>query len=653
MKSSRVADAFDVFDQMSSRNVVAWTSMMSGCVQNGRHEIGFSLFVEMLETGVPPNDFTLNVAIQACADMAMLCLGEQVHSLVVRSGLAGDCRTSNFLINFYSKCGSLDEALLVFHKISEPDSVSFTSVISGLCKNGSIEWAVEVFVRMRSLGFEVNEHMFASLLSVSMFDLGEQIHACMIKNNLAQTPYALSALIEFYARYGLIESMILVFEKSKSRNVVLWSSIISCCVHNDVADLALKFFSEMVSSASKPNEFTFATAISACGLGFESAHLGRQIHCSVIKLDMVSKNRVSNALLSMYARIGVIEELEKVFDGIESPDIVSWCSMISAYFQNGFNEKSINFFAEMHRSNNASSPNEYGLSSVISSCAELALLDQGRQFHAHALKTGFESYVCVGNAIVNMYGKCLSITDARRAFDAMQTRNAVSWNSLIHACAHHGRARDAMRAFEEMVARDRVKPNHATFVGVLGACSHGGCIDEAIEFLETMEDRYGVRPSPTHYACVVDAMGRGGRLGEAVRVIERMPFEPDSLTWKTLLGACRVHGETELGRVAAERVVELMPGEASGYVMLAGLHAVRGEWEEAGRARRAMEERGVRKEAGWSWVEVQCEAHFFVAGDRSHPRRAEVYEVVEGLARAMEDVNDIGCWGGLEWEPAL
>ncbi|KAK1290590.1 Pentatricopeptide repeat-containing protein [Acorus calamus] len=329
-----------------------------------------------------------------------------------------------------------------------------------------------------------------------------------------------------------------------------------------------------------------------------------------MKLDMVSKNRISNALLSMYARIGGIEELEKVFDEIKSPDIVSWCSMISAYFQNGFNEKSINFFTEMHRSN-TSSPNEYGLSSVISSCAELALLDQGRQFHAHALKTGFEFDVCVGNAIVNMYGKCSSLTDARRAFTTMRTRDAVSWNSLIHACAHHGRAREVMRAFEEMVARDQVKPNHSPFVGVLGACSHGDCIDEAIEFLKSMEDRYGVRPSLKHYACVVDVMGRGGRLREAVRVIERMPFEPDSLTWKTLLGACRVHGEIELGRVAAERVVELAPGEASGYVMLAGLHAVRGEWGEAGRARQAMEERGVRKEAGWSWVEVRCEAHFF------------------------------------------
>jgi pentatricopeptide repeat protein len=175
-----------------------------------------------------------------------------------------------------------------------------------------------------------------------------------------------------------------------------------------------------------PNEFALSIALGACG----SITLGRQLHSLAIKRDLTTDLQVLNALLSMYGRSGFVEELEAVLSDIENPDLVSWTAAVSAYFQNGYGEKAIALLSRMH--SKGLMPNDYALSSVLSSCADLALLDQGMQFHCLALKLGCDSKICTGNALVNMYSKCGQIVPARLAFDIMDHRDATSWNSLIH-----------------------------------------------------------------------------------------------------------------------------------------------------------------------------------------------------------------------------
>ncbi|XP_058094091.1 pentatricopeptide repeat-containing protein At2g13600-like [Magnolia sinica] len=635
MKSGQVSDAFYVFERMPERNVVTWTSIISGCVQNGRWGIGFSLFVEMLESGVLPNDFTFNVVLQACADPAVDDVGKQVHSLVVRVGLNGDCRIENCLIDFYSKCGLVDEAQKVFVRMQDPDLVSFTSMIAGFCKNDLFKSAARLFDQMRRLGLEPNEHTVTTILAACDHQLGEQIHAYMIKTLLHQSLYSASALIEFYSKNNSVERAELIFEKLEARNVVTWSTMISCCLRNGLVNKAMKLFCKMAYLGIEPNEFTLATAIGACGLCSGSISLGQQLHCSIIKLNLASDDRIFNALLTMYARNGNIEELTKVFERIQDPDIVSWCAAISGYSQNGFSEKSVSLLCLMHRT--GAKPNEYGFSSALSSCASLALLHQGRQFHGFALKLGCDFDVCVGNALINMYAKCGNIDDARFAFDGIHSHDVMSWNTLIHGYAHHGHGRKALQVFDEMLELGCIFPDHATFVGVLSACSHVGFVEEAFRYFKIMDSHYGIAPSMSHYACLIDVMGRAGRLDEAAQIICQMPFEPDSLIWKTLLASCRVHKNLELGKLAAERAIELSPQDAANYVLLSNLHATCEEWEDAERTRKMMEEKGVKKDAGWSWIEIRSEVHSFIARDQSHPRTQAIYKKLDELVIEMKE----------------
>jgi pentatricopeptide repeat protein len=220
-----------------------------------------------------------------------------------------------------------------------------------------------------------NEHTMTSILAACPRVLGEQIHGYMVKAMGLQSVYASSALIDLYSRNGDSDMAKLVFQKLNSKNVVAWCSMMQLCVRDGRLEDALRVFSEMSSEGVEPTEYAFSIALGACG----SVGLGRQIHCSAIKRNLMTDIRVSNALLSMYGRSGLAEELEAVLDKIENPDLVSWTAAISANFQNGFGEKAVELLSKMH--SQSFTPNDYAFSSGLSSCADLALLDQGMQFH--------------------------------------------------------------------------------------------------------------------------------------------------------------------------------------------------------------------------------------------------------------------------------
>ena len=141
-----------------------------------------------------------------------------------------------------------------------------------------------------------------------------------------------------------------------------------------------------------------------------------------------------------------------------------------------------------------------------------------------------------------------------------------------------------------------------TLVSVLSACSHNGLLEEGFCYFNSMSADYRIEPKAHHYACMVDLLGRSGRLKEAVDFIHRMPIEPDSLVWSTLLGACRVHGDAELGRLAAKKVLELVPHDSGSYISLSNISAGMGEWEEVLRIRCSMKGGGIKKEPGWSII---------------------------------------------------
>lgn len=186
----------------------------------------------------------------------------------------------------------------------------------------------------------------------------------------------------------------------------------------------------------------------------------------------------------------------------------------------------------------------------------------------------------------------------------MPDRNVISWTAIIDGHGKHGRAMDAIHVFEQM-KHSGTMPNLITFISVLSACSHAGLVDQGWHYFNTMTQIYSLIPAQEHYACMVDLLGRAGQLDEAQNFINKMPIEPGADVWGALLGACRVHDNIELGKLAAEQLFKLNAKRAGAYVVLSNIYAAAGRWDDASKVRKVMKERGINKEPGCSWIEVE------------------------------------------------
>lgn len=151
-----------------------------------------------------------------------------------------------------------------------------------------------------------------------------------------------------------------------------------------------------------------------------------------------------------------------------------------------------------------------------------------------------------------------------------------------------------------------------------------------------MNQEYGITANSKHYTCMIDLLGRAGCLDEAQNLIRDMPFEPDAATWGALLGASRIHSNTELGEKAAHMIFELEPENAGMYVLLSNLYAASGRWADVGKMRVKMRDKGVRKVPGYSWLEFQNQIHTFSVGDSVHPEKDKIYAFLEELDFKMK-----------------
>uniref|UniRef100_A0A0V0H5V4 Putative pentatricopeptide repeat-containing protein, chloroplastic-like n=1 Tax=Solanum chacoense TaxID=4108 RepID=A0A0V0H5V4_SOLCH len=193
----------------------------------------------------------------------------------------------------------------------------------------------------------------------------------------------------------------------------------------------------------------------------------------------------------------------------------------------------------------------------------------------------------------------------------MEDRNVISWTSIITGFAKHGFAHRAVELFNQML-EDSIKPNEVTYIAVLSACSHVGLVDEGWKYFDSMSIDHGITPRMEHYACMVDLLGRSGSLEKAVQFIKSLPLNVDALVWRTLLGACQVHGNLQLGKYASEMILEQEPNDPAAHVLLSNLYASRGQWEEVAKIRKDMKEKRLVKEAGCSWIEAENSVHKFL-----------------------------------------
>lgn len=472
----------------------------------------------------------------------------------------------------------------------------------------------------------IYSHLLRRCTQLKKVEEGRLIHSHFLASKFNSDIFFQNSIINFYSKCNSLDDARKAFEQMPLKDVVSWTALMSGYAQSDQPKEALALFPRMLWSECKPNNFTFATLLNACGATAE-VNAGMQIHASCVKNGCDLDVYVGSSLLDMYARHGKMSEACATFDSLDSKNEVSWNALIAGYAREKDQNSAIGMFVNMQRLGFVATRFTY--SSVFSVCASNGSLEQGKWVHAHMIKHGHKLDVFVGNTLLDMYAKAGSIEDARKVFSRLDKKDVVSWNSMLTGCAQHGHGEEAVQRFEKML-KHGVKPNQITFLCILNACSHGGLLKEWEYYFNLMK-KYEVEPEIEHYVAVVDLLGRAGLVEGARKFIDEMPLEPTAAVWGALLGACRMHKNVELGQFAAERIFELDPDDPGPRLLLYNIYASAGKWNDAAKVRKMMRESGLKKEPACSWLEVENSVHLFVANENCHPQIKEIEQMWEKI----------------------
>jgi pentatricopeptide repeat protein len=513
-------------------------------------------------------------------------------------------------------------------------SSSLLDEFTNFCYRRDLPRAMKAMDAMQRNGIWADSFTYSELIKCCLargaVEEGKLVHSHVFSHGNEPRTFLINTFLNMYVKFNLLDEAQALFDQMPERNVVSWTTMISAYTNAKLNDKALELLIMMLRQGVVPNMFTFSSVLRACD-GLSNL---RQLHSRIIKAGLEYDVFVRSALIDIYSKLGELQAALSVFNEVVSGDSVVWNSIIGGLAQNSDGDEALNLYKSMKIS--GFPPDQSTLTSVLRACTGLALLELGRQVHVHVLK--FDRDLILNNALLDMYCKCGSMEDANFVFTRMLEKDVISWSTMIAGLAQNGFSREALKLFQSM-KDSGAKPNHITILGVLFACSHAGLVEDGWYYFQSMKKKFGINPGREHYGCIIDLLGRAGKLDQAIKLIHQMECEPDAVTWRTLLGACRVHRNVDLAIHAAKQILKLDPEDAGTYILLSNIYANSQRWDDVTEVRRTMKARGIRKEPGCSWIEVSKKIHAFILGDNSHPQIDEINKQLNQLIHRLMGVG--------------
>ncbi|KAL2347816.1 hypothetical protein Fmac_001816 [Flemingia macrophylla] len=370
-----------IFNHIHDPSLFIYNLMIKASVKRGSFRSAISLFHQLREHGVWPDNYTYPYVLKGIGCIGEVREGKKVHAFVVKTGLEFDPYVCNSLMDMYAELGIVEGFCQVFEEMPERDNVSWNLMISGYVRCRRFEEAVDVYRRMRMESKEKpNEATVVSTLSACSvlrnLELGKEIHS-YIANELAFTTIMGNALLDMYCKCGHVNvareifnamtvknvncwtSMVTgyvacgqldqaleLFERSPSRDIVLWTAMINGYVQFNRFEEAIALFGEMQMRGVKPDKFIVVTLLTGCAQS-GALEQGKWIHSYIDKNRITVDTVVGTALIEMYAKCGCIEKSLEIFNGLKEKDTTSWTSIICGLAMNGRTREALELFEAM------------------------------------------------------------------------------------------------------------------------------------------------------------------------------------------------------------------------------------------------------------------------------------------------------------------
>ncbi|GFP91616.1 pentatricopeptide repeat-containing protein at4g13650 [Phtheirospermum japonicum] len=464
-KCGMMASARKVFDNLPRRNVVTWTSLMSGYVRNSQPVLAISLFKEMLGIGGYPTNYTLGVILNACSYLCDFEFGKQIHGYIVKYDIEYDASIGNALCSLYSKCRNLDMAFNAFQRIREKNVISWTALISACGDNGNPGMGLDMFVKMLDEGVEANEITLTSVLSlcctVRALGLGSQVHSLSVKLGYGSDIPVMNSVMYLYLKSGCVCEAKKLFDGMKNINLVTWNAMIAG--YSEMVSLtsdrvsaylcgteALKIFERMRRSGLKPDLYTFSSMLTICSSLVALEH-GEQVHAQTIKTGFLSDVVVGTALVNMYNKCGSIDRASRAFIEMSNRTLISWTTMITAFAQHGHSQQALQLFEDMRFI--GVRPNKITFVGVLSACSQAGMVDRALAYYEmmrneYKINPVIDHLAC----LVDMFVRLGRIDEA---FDFVEkadlTPSEFIWSILIAGCRSQGRLESGFYAAERLL----------------------------------------------------------------------------------------------------------------------------------------------------------------------------------------------------------
>lgn len=548
---------------------VSWANAISALAQGGLNsEIALLNACQMMNSGSKPNDYALVHLVRTCTNYGGFSLGQQLHCQIIRSGHDSNVFVSTALINFYVKFELINEGQNLFDEIPEPTLVSWNSLISGYVHAGQFRNAVKLFLELESSDLSSDSYSCTAALSacgqLSLLQLGKSIHTKIVKLGVECSVIVGNCLTDMYGKCGAVEESVKVFDEIIDRDTISWNSVIAANARNGRLEEALSFLHQMTDP------------------------------------DTISYNEVISAI----AQFGKIEDAIDILFSMPNPNSSSWNSIITSYVNHSRARDALKFFSKMHSS--VIQMDQFTYSSILSGVASLSAITWGILIHSCTVKSGLDGSVVVGSALIDMYLKCGKISEAEMVFHSLQKKNLITWNAMISGYAHNGDSSKVLDLFEQLILVKDLQPDGITFLNVLSACWHNRIpLEAANRYFELMMNAYRIDATAEHCSSMIRIMGQEGKVHQAEKMIHQLGFELSGAVWRALLAACVTCGNVEVAKMAAEKVMQLEGNSEYVYVLMSNIYACHEKWKDVVQIRTLMKEREVRKETGYSWIELE------------------------------------------------
>ncbi|WOL13437.1 pentatricopeptide repeat-containing protein [Canna indica] len=481
-----------IFDEATKRDVITWSSLIGGYAQSGEAIVALQLFKEMYNKwGIDMDGLTAVSVLQACCITEDILLGSLFHAHLICKGFEDDLFVGNSLIDMYSKCHNIDSAYIVFDMMTERNTVSWNSMMSGLVHNEKYWEAVALLDSMRKAGVQVDDVTLVKLLQ-SCKKLNQEmwckcIHSVVIKKQARFNIVVFNNLLDAYGKCNNMELSMQLFRRMESRNVVSWSIIIAGFVHIGQPDKAISFFREMWLTGEQPNSITMLGVLEACAAVAE-LKLSKCAHGIIVRNELTNDLTIGTAVLNMYAKCGEVKAVGKVFDSLPQRNVISWNAMVGALGMNGCAQAALAAFREMESEH--VKPDEVTFLATLSACSHGGLVEEGlsifqRMTMDPSIQPSVEHYSCV----VDMLGRAGDIKGALEVIKRMPEgfEAPAAWGSLLSACRSYGNYEVGQNAASRILELEPL--NSASYLLASSMYAKGGSMDDMVQTRLLMKKR--------------------------------------------------------------------------------------------------------------------------------------------------------------------